>query len=378
MKKAVSILVLVIAVMLFAYTDTCNAVIYNFTDLGVLPSYSDSSAVAINSNGQIAGFASEYPGGPKRAVRFVSSGSNVDLGTLSGDNSEATGNNNNGDIVGIAQDSSGNYRATLFDSSGNGNNQDLSTLAGYDWSFGESINNDGKIVGAAYDSSSGATEAILFNQSGNSYTIVSLGTLLGHNYSMASSINISGQIVGKSMPDWGQQRATLFDSTGGGNNIDLGTLGGNYSQAKCINDSGKIVGQAQDGTSEWGGWRATLFDETGNGSNIDLGTLGGDESGAYWINSLGQIVGQAYDNSDNWRATLFDSTGNGNNIDLNTLADVPTGWTLVQASGINDNGWIVGFAEDSSGTRHAYLLTPEPATVFLLGLGGLFLRKRRK
>jgi len=61
--------------------------------------------------------------------------------------------------------------------------------------------------------------------------------------------------------------------------IDLGTLGGAESLAYCINDAGQIVGSAKD--AEGHPWHAVLFDPTGAGNNIDLGTLGGDWSGAY-------------------------------------------------------------------------------------------------
>ena len=69
--------------------------------------------------------------------------------------------------------------------------------------------------------------------------------------------------------------------------IDLGTLGGDRSIALSINNSGQIVGWAEN-TS---GWRyATLFDPTGGGNNINLGTLGGRISTACSINNSGQIV----------------------------------------------------------------------------------------
>jgi len=58
--------------------------------------------------------------------------------------------------------------------------------------------------------------------------------------------------------------------------IDLGTLGGNESGAYSINNQGQIVGYAYDSS---GNFRATLFDPTGGGKNIDLGTLGGSTLG---------------------------------------------------------------------------------------------------
>ena len=67
--------------------------------------------------------------------------------------------------------------------------------------------------------------------------------------------------------------------------------------------------------------------------------------------------------------------------DLNDLI-APSLWTLKSAVDINDNGQIIGYCVDLSGTQHAFLLTPvpEPATMSLLsvGLGTLVIRKRHK
>jgi uncharacterized membrane protein len=168
----------------------------------------------------------------------------------------------------------------------------------------------------------------------------------------------------------------LFDPTGSGNNIDLGTLGGRESAAYSINDAGQIVGEAEN---IWWSWRAALFDQTGAGNNIDLGTLGGNYSCAHSINHTGQIVGWAYNSQHNCRATLFDRTGSGNNIDLNSLIDPATGWNLWRAYSVNDSGWIVGQGINVKGEYHAFLLVPEPATSVLLGLGfAAMLRMRRR
>jgi probable HAF family extracellular repeat protein len=346
---------------------------YKIIDLGTLPSGRSSWASSINNLGQIVGEALgsslNY-----RATLFdpTGGGNNIDLGTLGGPSSEAYSINNHRQIVGWADDSSGRDRATLFDPTGAGKNIDLGTLGGVS-SWVRSINNRGQIVGWA-EKHSNIQRAVLFDPTGSGNNI-DLGTL-GENWSYAYSINDYGQIVGSE-----NLTATLFDPTGSGNNIDLGTLDARpYSEAYSINNQSQIVGCA------FGPFisiplkgRAILFDSTGIGNNVDLGTLGGKYSEAYSINNQGQIVGCAYDDLRNYRATLFDPTGGGNNTDLNTLIDPSLGWTLRYAYSINDNGWIVGSGINPAGYDRAYLLIPEPATLTLFVLAGLaILRKRRK
>ena len=64
--------------------------------------------------------------------------------------------------------------------------------------------------------------------------------------------------------------------------------------------------------------------------------------------------------------------------DLNSFLDASTvsaGWVLYEATGINDNGWIVGNASNSllGIQSHAFLLTPVPEAetwaMMLTGLG---------
>ena len=137
--------------------------------------------------------------------------------------------------------------------------------------------------------------------------------------------------------------------------------------ARSINDTGQIIGWAKYMTGNLY-IHATLFDPTGAGNNIDLGTLEGDESLARSINNTGQIVGWAY-NSEGWaRPTLFDITGAGNNIDLITLIDHNSGRTLLSVHDINASGWIVGEGINSQGKLHAFLLVPkQPCLYTLLG-----------
>ena len=218
---------------------------------------------------------------------------------------------------------------------------DLGTIGG-EFSIAYSINNNGQIVGYATKNPSyvGAT---LFDPTGAGNNI-DLGTLGGISVSRANSINDNGQIVGAAYSSSGGERACLFDPTGAGNNIDLGTFDGGGSFANSINDNGQIVGTTYSGSGRY----AILFDSTGAGNNIDLGNLGGSGPHISYGNSIndnGQIIGS----SDGY-ATLFDPTGAGNNINLGTL-----GGNGSEALSINNNGLIVGSAYNSLGYLHAAL-----------------------
>ena len=202
---------------------------------------------------------------------------------------------------------------------------------------------------------------------------------LGGSYSQAFGINSSGEVVGSSRSQlYGASYAFLYSN---GAMTDLGTLGGYSSEALAINASGQVVGDSQLPAPGYG-QHAFLY---GNGVMTDLGSFGGDSS-AVGINASGEIVG--------WADTAGDASedaflyANGGMIDLNSLIAPNSGWTLLGATAINDNGWIVGVGYNPNGQGDAFLLTPvgsapEPSMLALLwaatvGIAAYIWRRRRK
>jgi probable HAF family extracellular repeat protein len=329
----------------------------------------------INNHGRMVGSSPKpmtifgEPNGEMQSTlyEYSSTVTKTFLGTLSGTlTSQGWGINNLNQVVGYVPVPTGIgikfvSHAVLFDTTGNENNIDLDNISESE-SQAISINDKGQIVG--YEKKINSPQlAIIFDSTGKGKNRL-LGALKEpYTCSMVGCINNSGNIVGyaSNRADDDQTRAVLFDASGQGNNIDLGTLGGQSGYAAKINDLGQIVGASQTSSGEY---HATLFDATGKGNNIDLGLLeGGKRSDAASINNVGQIVGLVTINPDTQdgsgnKAVLFDKTGNGHNIDLNEVIDQSSGWVLYSAVDINDNGWIVGKGKGPDGVIRGFLLIP--------------------
>jgi probable HAF family extracellular repeat protein len=293
----------------------------------------------MNDMGQIVG-ASQTSNGNTQAFLWQG-GAMTDIGTLGGyENSRARDINNLGQVVGyeIVDEFDGNF---IPGDSFLWSNNTITTL--YSRGFWANSINDTEQIAAFCTS-------ILIPE--NLYNLACLGqdgqltTLHPDGISSAAyDINNLGQVVGGVGLGTSNNQGFLWqDSTA----IELGTLGGSNSDAYAINDVGQVVGKSQTTT---GDFHAFFWD----GAMQDLGTLDGyTTSIAYGINNKGRVVGTATTSSGSSHA--FVRLNNGIR-DLNNLIRANSGWELIEARDINNNGRIVGYGT-VNGENHAFVLTP--------------------
>jgi probable HAF family extracellular repeat protein len=301
--------------------------VYSMTDLGSL-GYGVSDGFGINAAGEVVGrsylnVVFTFRCG-RHTCRFTqndpfswANGSMADLGTLNPRAmSEATAVNKSGDVVGGS-----NGEAILVH---NGKINDLGPGTVY------GINDFSEIVGNT------SQHAFLIKGG----TTTTLPDLSSYGFSSASGINNNHQIVGSSDTASGYSHAVMWQN---GTITDLGTLGGTQSAAYAINNLGQVVGWAHTASE------ATHVFLWSAGRMTDLGTFGLDPV-ANAINNHGVIVGQSGNGAWVW--------SNGSFQNLNNLIPANSGFTLDNATAINDTGQIVANGHNAQGQEHAFLLNP--------------------
>jgi probable HAF family extracellular repeat protein len=327
-----AILMFISAMTLLSGSLALAEVRYTVTDLGTLPGGSHSTALSINSKGQVVGYA-DTASGSQHAFLY-SGGVMSDLGSLGGD-SIAWAINDSGQVVGSSSIVSGFWPSHAFLYSG-GVMTDIGTLYGGD-SMACGINAGGQIVGVS--------DGRVFMYSGGVITDLGLNADIIHT----PSINDSGQIAGYYYGAFGYH-AFLYSE---GVTTDIDISAPNYARSS-INTSGQFIGTYIMG---YGNTHGFVYSEG------VFTSLGDNTVACYYLNSInnsGQIVGtKGY-------YILFSG---GVEYYLSDLIDPSSGWDLqaavygtfgigIEPVAINNLGQIAGTGTNPSGQRHAFLLTP--------------------
>jgi probable HAF family extracellular repeat protein len=330
---------------------------HSIIDLGTFGG--PTSGIAINAFGVVTGFSYLSSADPHHAgvhaFRYADGAGITDVGVLPpGNVSCGNGINTGGTICGhsfVAENGTaphafvGNTALVLTD---------LGT--GDDVSVAFDVNDHGVVTGETTHGLSDFRACIW-----TSTVIRDIGTL-GGSRSVGRSINDSGQVAGESTID-NRNVTRAFRFTEDQGMISLGTLGGVNSSAYAINNSGQVVGESDSGPILQQRSRFTGFPLFGTHAFLwtegvgmrDLGHLGGGTSTATAINNHGLVVGSS--TVMNGAVHAFSWTHRDGMIDLNNLLPLFSGWVLVEANGVNDNGQITGFGLHN-GLERAFRLDP--------------------
>jgi probable HAF family extracellular repeat protein len=359
MRHATFYVGLGLAVLLSAVRTTEGQVQYNVTELAWegFP----LSMNAINNVGQIVGRCATDSEDMAALWDISSKTQSIIVPEVY---STAIDINNSGLVVGSYNGS----RAFVWQS-GTGM-QLLGTLGGT-YSGASGVNESGQVVGSSGDSNNDEHAFLWDSVSGMQI----LGSIW--DQSSASDINDRGQVVGCTSA-WGSPQAFLWQNDTGMRT--LGTFAGAIStSACCINNNGQVAGLSI--AEESGKTSVHAFVWQSDSGIQDLGALYEDGTSCpYGINDKGQVVGVSY--GGGCCAFLWESSSGMH--DLNDLIDPCSGWSLIDARAINDNGWIVGYGTNPSGISCPFLAIPipEPSSLALLGTGAItlltFVRRRAR
>ncbi len=276
----------------------------------------------------------------------------LDLGAIGGENSEANGINDLGEVVGWTGLSPVDGRAFLWR-----NNEmiDLGTLGGQ-FSAASGVNNVTQIVGWA-GNANGSSDAFIWENG----QMRALPALEEGQPTEAYAINNTGLVVGYSWPPQSQQIAVYWEND---EVFELPRWTNYSSNAFAVNDLGQIVGQADVSASRV--HAAAWVD----GRIYDLHRPGlGRDSSAWGINNVGQVVGWVGDGDTLTvrKAFLWEQVGGMQILDPMVPPRLRENWTLTFARDINDAGQIAvqGVIQGRPLTLYAFLASPVNPTMQL-------------
>lgn len=314
------ILLLITLVPVQSLAAASSSPYYSVTDLGSFPGATAMRATDINEQGQIVGGAAMSDGTTK--VFLYTGGELQEVGIENYDPVGVTRINDRGQILAGSVLLSGGQRIPL-----NNNSSVPFPMYARALDNAERVN----IVGS---SSTVINRSPPVRWQAGAYTTF----LPAGSRGVATGINDRGQIVGTQYVSI-DNFAFRYDSTTG----QVAYLPGYSGEAYAINNVGHVIATQVPNVPVL--WRdGQVIDLMGQGLPLAL-------------NDRDDIVGFTSETPTTLatrRATLWRE---GVRIDLNTLIPADSGWTLNEATAINESGQIVGTGTRTGQTR-AFLLTP--------------------
>ena len=338
MKKAMKLVLAAIglALCVMTYAEAANSITYTvgglqvtLTDLGVLPTGTSSSALAINNRGEIAGSA------------------NV-AGALNWESRLPIWDANTGAVVGMAETS-----GAAIPEHRNDNGEMVGT---------DCVGTCGRMFYGYYWSPAG----LIFRLP----PLAGTDPFYSSTHTMANGINNVGQIVGLAKQGaptfdtyaalW-QDKDTLAQSLG---SLGRSIYGMISSVAYGINNLTHVVGNSTIASDS--AIRAFLWRD---GRMIDLGGLSGQVvSEAYAINNNGLIVGKSNLYPVTWK---YDVANSSSTPAIQQLP-IPAGFFSAQPTSVNDSADVAGYAGSPSIDAHAILWRNGQAIDLGVWPGGLY------
>ena len=304
-------------------------------------------AAALNDQGWVVGEQETADGRVQAFLWNPEDGVKL-LGTLGGANSRAYSINRDGMVVGEAMDSNGVTRAFVWKLEGGMRELNLNgdTL----FSAAYAVNDDGVIVGSLENQQ--GMHAVMWRDG----QVTILPRLPGSGNIQPLDINRRGDVVGhiKTGSDEFESfgsHAFYFTDAVNARNLSSFMLISPFSgsAAVAMNKQGDAAGYTMNDASI----RAFYYNRRVGITHLD--DRGATYSTAFGINDHGHVVGSyiaSYEADESACLWVEEAL-----IDLNTINGRPGDWWLVQATGINNQGLIIGNGLQGDRSR-AFLLMP--------------------
>jgi hypothetical protein len=354
------------ALILSAMATSVFSGTYNVTLIPPPTGFTIQNAFGINNSGQVAG--SCFNGTNTQAFVGTVAGSTVIPLPVGWTNAAAYAVNSSGQVAGDNFLGGSNNRPFIGTAGG------ITTVPlppGWISAGARAVNDSGMVVGSGINSASAqlpfigttAGTAPVPLPPGWPSGCLSTGPFSGPQCGLAGAgaVNASGQVAGFGVNQFGFYQAFIGNGAASAA-IPLPTGVNSGTVALAVNDTGQVAGYASTAFSY------QAFIGTVSGSSLIPMPVGATytETDFGSINNRGSVVG--YSDVGGW---IWD-TANGTRL-LNNL--VPSGWQVLNAVSINNNGLILANVASPSGTIGYAVLTPAlpptpiPSTLTLLLIG---------